>query len=165
MSKNLLIRNRQRLVQLNTHQLHAIATAVLEEFLKTPDFDLAVYIVRAPEMARLNEAFLQHEGSTDVITFDYSEPETSSPAAAKHSLHGEIFICIDDTLSQARQFGTKWPGELVRYVIHGFLHLKGFDDTTPAARRKMKQVENRLVKKVSRLFALSKIAGGSRLRA
>lgn len=141
-----------------------IAIAVLEEFLATREFDLAVQIVRAPEMARLNETFLQHEGSTDVITFDYSDAETSSPGS-KHSLQGEIFICIDDTLNQARQFRTSWPSELGRYVIHGFLHLKGFDDTNAVARRKMKREENRLVKKVSQLFPLSKLASGSKLRA
>ena len=164
MSKVLLIRNRQRLVRLNTRLLRTIARAVLEEFLAAPDYELGVHIVRAPEMARLNEGFLQHKGSTDVITFDHSESETSA-SAATHSLHGEIFVCIDDTLSQARQFRTSWPGELTRYVIHGFLHLKGFDDTNPAARRKMKQVENRLVSKVSRLFPLSKLSVGSKLRA
>jgi probable rRNA maturation factor len=163
LSNNLLIRNRQRLVRLNTRFLRLIAKAVLEEFLKTQNFDLAVHVVRAPEMARLNENFLQHQGSTDVITFDYSEIKPGTQSAPS-SLHGEIFICIDDTLSQSLQFRTSWPSELARYVIHGFLHLMGFDDTNPAARRKMKREENRVLKKVTRLFPLSKLASGSKLR-
>ena len=163
MSKTLLIRNRQRLVRVNTRLLRIIAKAVLEDFLPTRDFELAVHIVRAPEMARINETFLQHKGSTDVITFDYSENK-SVIESADSSLHGEIFICIDDTLSQARQFRASWQSELARYVIHGFLHLRGFDDTTPAARRKMKLEENRLLNKVTRLFPLSKLSDGSRLR-
>lgn len=164
MSKVLLIRNRQRLIRLNTRLLRTIAEAVLEKFLATSHFELAVHIVRASEMARLNETFLQHEGSTDVITFDNSELEMSS-SAEKQSLHGEIFICIDDTFSQARQFRTSVSSELARYVIHGFLHLKGFDDTTPVVRRKMKREENRLLTRVSRLFPLSKLAGSSKMRA
>ena len=163
MSKSLLIRNRQRLVALNTRLLRTIAKAVLEDILAMREFDLAIHVVRAPEMAHLNETFLQHAGSTDVITFDYSDAGTTS--RSKHSLHGETFICIDDTLSQARQFRTSWPSELVRYVIHGFLHLSGFDDTNAVARRKMKREENRLLKKVSQLFPLSKLASGSKLRA
>jgi probable rRNA maturation factor len=161
LSKNLLIRNSQRLVRLNARFLRLIAEAVLVKFLDVQDFDLAVHIVRAPEMARINEKFLQHAGSTDVITFDYSESKTG----AQSPLHGEIFVCIDDTLSQALQFRTSWPGELTRYVIHGFLHLKGFDDMNPAARRKMKREENRVLTKVARLFPLSKLASGSKLRA
>ena len=164
MSKDLLIRNRQRLVQINTRQLRLVAKAMLEELLTTHEFDLAIHIVRAPEMARLNEKFLQHQGSTDVITFDYSENKPGTQSVPS-SLHGEIFICIDDTLNQAREFHASWQSELARYVIHGFLHLQGFDDTNSTARRNMKREENRLLKKITRLFPLSKLAGDSKLRA
>jgi ssRNA-specific RNase YbeY (16S rRNA maturation enzyme) len=46
---------------------------------------------------------------------------------------------------------------LARYVIHGVLHLRGFDDLRPADRRKMKREENRLLKEIARLFPLSKL--------
>lgn len=141
-----------------------VAKTVLEDFLATRDFDLAVHIVRASEMVRLNETFLQHKGSTDVITFDYLDRKAGG-LTVEPSLFGEIFICIDDAVAQARQFRTSCPSELARYIIHGFLHLKGFDDTNPAARRKMKREENRLLRQVSRLFPLSKLAGNPKLRA
>lgn len=158
MSASLIIGNRQRAIPVNTRLLRRITKALLDAFFKTADCDLAIYIVRAPEMARLNETFLHHEGSTDVITFDYSED-------ASPSLHGEIFICIDDALTQARQFRTSVPSELTRYVIHGLLHLQGFDDIRPAERRKMKREENRMLKQVDRLFPLRKLAPGSKLAA
>lgn len=155
MSNHLLIKNRQRAIPLDTRLLRSITKTVLTEFLTIEDYDLVVFIVRAPEMARLNEKFLGHEGSTDVITFDYGD----SP----QYVHGELFICIDDAKKQARQFRTTWPSELVRYLIHGILHLRGFDDLRPAARRKMKREENRLLKKVERLFPLRKLAADSKL--
>ena len=139
-------------------------------------------------MAEVNWNFLQHEGSTDVITFDHSDRGVRpSPGAAiyahsslknpsmpveapaslrpgrPHSvgshdpLHGEIFICLDDAVKQAREFRTTWQGELTRYVIHGLLHLCGHDDLKPAARRKMKREENRLLRVVAKRFALSKL--------
>lgn len=157
MSNNLFIKNRQRANALNTRFLHRITKTLLTEILLIEDFDLAVYIVRAPEMERLNENFLHHEGSTDVITFDYADPP--------QKLHGEIFICIDDAIKQARQFRTSWPSEIVRYAVHGILHLKGFDDLRPAARRKMKREENRLVREIGRLFPLRKLAANSKLAA
>ncbi len=162
MSGSLIIRNRQRTRSVNARLLRLIAESLLEKCLKTDGFELAIHIVRTPEMARLNETYLQHKGSTDVITFDYSDlaAVTGRPAA---SLRGEIFICIDDTLRQARQFRTSWPSELTRYVIHGLLHLHGFDDKAPAARRKMKREENRLLKEIGRLFPLRKLAAGSKL--
>jgi len=135
---------------------------------------LAISIVRAPEMVRVNETFLRHEGSTDVITFDYADYELTVsrrqskadlPAGRRKHVQGEIFICIDDAVVQAREFRTTWQSELTRYVIHGVLHLLGYDDIEAADRRKMKRKENRLVKEVARLFPLSKLGGKPRLAA
>jgi probable rRNA maturation factor len=74
-----------------------------------------------------------------------------------------MFICIDDAMAQARQFRTSWQSELARYIIHGILHLRGFDDIRAADRRKMKREENRLLRETSRLFPLSKLAGNPKL--
>lgn len=158
MSESLVIRSRQRAIPVNTRLLRRVTKALLDKFLKTTDFDLAIYIVRAPEMAHLNKTYLQHEGSTDVITFDYLEDSSLS-------LHGEIFICIDDAITQARRFRTSLPSELTRYIVHGLLHLQGFDDMQAAARRKMKHQENRLLKQLERLFPLRRLASGSKLPA
>jgi len=163
LSGSLVITNRQRAIPINTLLLRKITRTLLADLLQLDQFELGITIVRAPEMARINEAFLQHEGSTDVITFNYSESSKLETRNSKLPLHGELFICIDDALAQARQFHTSWQSELVRYVIHGVLHLRGFDDLRPADRRKMKREENRLLQKAARLFPLSKLARGSRL--
>ncbi|HEX4264678.1 MAG TPA: rRNA maturation RNase YbeY [Verrucomicrobiae bacterium] len=163
MSGSLLIKNRQRTIPLNTRLLRTLTASLLKELLKIEQFDLAIHIVRAPEMARLNEQFLQHSGSTDVITFDYSEDSKLKTQKPKPALQGEIFICIDDAIAQAREFRTSWQSEIARYVIHGILHLRGFDDIRAADRRKMKREENRLLKEVGRLFPLRKLASGPRL--
>jgi probable rRNA maturation factor len=130
--------------------LERITSAALEE-LKIAKAELGIVLVGAKESASLNEKFLGHEGSTDVITFDYSE------GAAKGQLHGEIFICVAEAEKQAKEFKTDWRSEVVRYVVHGILHLIGHDDLQPAARKKMKLVEGRLVRELSRRFALSKL--------
>ena len=70
--------------------------------------------------------------------------------SAQPELHGELFVSIDDAVAQARRFGTSWQAELVRYVVHGLLHLQGHDDRAPAVRRKMKRVEDRLVRALAR---------------
>jgi probable rRNA maturation factor len=163
LSGSLLIKNRQRTIPLNTRLLRTLTASLLKELLKIEQFDLAIHIVRAPEMARLNEQFLQHSGSTDVITFDYSEDSKLKTQKPKPALQGEIFICIDDAIAQAREFRTSWQSEIARYVIHGILHLRGFDDIRAADRRKMKREENRLLKEVGRLFPLRKLASGPRL--
>ena len=121
-----------------------IAAATIAD-LKIPRAELGIVLVGAEEMATINESFLGHEGPTDVITFDYSEPGV--PAG----IQGEIFICVPEAERQAKLFGTDWQSEIVRYVIHGILHLAGHDDLEPMARKKMKREEERLVRKLGPL--------------
>lgn len=163
MSGALLIKNRQRAKKVNPPLLKTLTATLLKELLGLKHFDLVVYLVSETEMAQINKKFLQHNGPTDVITFDYSDskPETRNPKPS--NLHGEIFICLAVALTQSRQFRTSWQSELARYVIHGVLHLQGYDDLSPAKRRQMKREENRLLKEIARLFPLSKLGPGPRL--
>ena len=148
MSGTLTLRNRHRTRRVDLRLLRQIAQALLRDTQPNESFDLGVYLVAAPEMTRLNETFLQHQGSTDVITFNYTEPP------GQPGLQGEIFICLDEAVSQARRFHATWQSELVRYVVHGVLHLLGYDDRDNRARRRMKAAEDALVHRLARQFAL-----------
>lgn len=117
-------------------------------------WELGLHLVDGPKMARLNETYLQHSGPTDVITFDYSETPRCSPA---DPVHGEIFICLDVARRQALEFHTTWPAELVRYLVHGVLHLLGHDDLDPVSRRKMKREENRLTRALAAEFSFASL--------
>ena len=64
---------------------------------------------------------------------------------------------MDDAIRQAKKFKTNWQSEIVRYIVHGVLHLLGHDDVNATAKRKMKREENRLLRKLSARFALSKL--------
>ena len=127
-----------------------------------PRYEISVHLVTASEISGLNQKYLRHRGSTDVITFNYDERDTAS--GGERRLHGDIFLCVDESVVQARRFRTTWQSELVRYLIHGILHLSGYDDLEPRARRIMKGEEDRLMRKITRRFALSKLARRPRLR-
>lgn len=185
MSGLLCLRNRQRARPVHLALVRRIARSLFAEHFSQRHFELCVHLVGALEMARLNERFLGHPGSTDVITFNYAEyagqasrlsrsPEFGDPTRAatppRHAwrkrdrrdacpafLHGEIFISVDDAVRQARQFRTSWQAELVRYLIHGLLHLHGHDDLQATARRRMKREEDRLLREVSRRFDLNRL--------
>jgi probable rRNA maturation factor len=170
----LVLRNRQRIRPVNLALLRRLTRVLLIDFLAVERFELGIHLVAAPRIARLNRQFLDHFGSTDVITFDHSRDSDSSSAHQRGGpsrglasidgdgdgaarppaqLHGEIFICLDDAVRQARQFRTTWQSELVRYLIHGLLHLVGYDDLTRTGRRAMKREENRWLRLLSREFS------------
>jgi probable rRNA maturation factor len=155
--KQLHLRNTQRARTINTKRLREIARRLLEEHLAAQTYELAVHLVSARKIVELNEHFLRHHGSTDVITFDYSD---GYEGAAKEpaELRGEIFISVDDAMKQAREFRTTWQQELVRYLVHGVLHLHGYDDLEAGKRKVMKREENRLLKRLTRQFPLKQLA-------
>ncbi len=159
----IVIASRQRTKKINTRLLKLIAVESLAE-LNVKKAELGINLVAAPEMTLINETFLQHEGSTDVITFDHrnSESQTSN---SKLEIHGELFVCVDEAVLQAKKFGTRWQSEIVRYVVHGILHLLGHGDLKPDLRRRMKREENRLLRRLSKKISLAQIGMRSKISA
>ncbi len=150
--KVLSVRNKQAVRKVDVVLLKKIIRFLLHDLVTRTDYELGFHLVEAKEMEKVNQTFLQHTGSTDVITFDYNEP--SSP-----TLRGEIFICIDDAIAQSKEFKTSWQAELTRYAVHSILHLMGFDDLVPEKRRTMKREENRLMTLLAEQFSLNKLTG------
>lgn len=139
MSGKITISNRQDLKPIRLRAVQELTRSLLRDELRLAGYDLGVFIVDDPQMTWLNETHLGHAGSTDVITFDYGGTESLE------AIHGEIFVCVPEAERQAEHFGVTWEQELMRYMIHGVLHLCGFDDDTPRALKAMKRVENKLV--------------------
>jgi len=167
---NIAVVNRQRTRKINLRLLKKITNALLAE-LEIEKAEIGICLAAVPEMTRLNETFLRHAGSTDVITFDYGlgvppsggskrgvVPAQNNRLKPGHqTLHGEIFVCVDEAVLQARKFGTSWQSEVIRYLVHGVLHLLAFDDSSADARRKMKREENRRLREIIHRFPLSKL--------
>jgi rRNA maturation RNase YbeY len=187
--RTLTLRNRQGARRVDLRLLRRIAQELLRQTCPERGYDLAIHLVAAPEITHLNETFLRHQGSTDVITFDYSNPagptvrrHPDSPsarrlytrvaadvsrrylacaeyapcenrkAADQVALHGEIFVCLDEAVAQACRFRATWQSELVRYVVHGVLHLLGHDDLAAPARHRMKSAEDALLRRLAQRF-------------
>jgi probable rRNA maturation factor len=156
MSGELCLRNHQRTRPVDLRLLRRIVNHLLARLLSVENFDLTIHLVNAAEMTRVNETYLRHTGSTDVITLDYS---TANPPL----LAGEIFVCVDEAVEQARRFRVSWQEELARYIIHAVLHLQGHDDLQPTARRRMKIEESRRLRELARDFNLSKLSRKSKV--
>lgn len=154
--RELQVRNRQRDRALNTDFLREISRTLLEDELGLTAYELGISFVSPKKMAEMNEQYLEHEGSTDVITFNYRGGYDEE--RARVDVAGEIYISVADAREQAVEFATTWQEELVRYVVHGALHLCGYDDLLPSKRRVMKREENRLVRRLTAKFDLRQVA-------
>jgi probable rRNA maturation factor len=102
-----------------------------------PAGELSVAFLSDAALARLHGAFLRDPSVTDVITFD---------GDAAHGLAGEICVSVDAAVRHAGRSGAALSGEIMLYVVHGWLHLAGYDDRTPAAKRSMRRAEARAMR-------------------
>ena len=94
---------------------------------------ISVVFVDSRRCKAINRTFLNHNYVTDVISFCLE----TSPI-----LEGEVYVNLDRARSQARQYNVSTANETARLVIHGCLHLMGYDDRTAKQRSKMKAVED-----------------------
>jgi len=99
--------------------------------------NLEINFISEKSILDINKTYLKHHYTTDIITFNYSDVEKK--------IDGEIFISMDDALSNSKKFKVSFSEELTRLVIHGILHLLGYDDRTITDKKIMKRLENKLL--------------------
>ena len=92
--------------------------------------EVDIAIVASRRIAALNRRYLQHAGATDVLSFDLSVPGGGIIA--------QVIVCGDVAVRQARARRVGPQRELMLYIVHGLLHVMGYDDTTPQAAEKMR---------------------------
>ena len=131
------VSNRQRRLKVNTRWLAGIARRALD-FVHDADSQLGIALVDDATIAKLNAQYHATPDPTDVLSFDYGEGQ------------GELIISVECAIHQAKRFRTTPSRELVLYVVHGILHLHGYDDVTARDRRRMRAVEERLMTHLKR---------------
>ena len=95
--------------------------------------DIAVIFCSDNYILNINIQYLQHDYYTDIITFDYCEG---------NRLSGDLFISVDSVRENALLYKTEFADELNRVIVHGLLHLMGYDDHTPEDVAVMRAKEN-----------------------
>src|SRR5256885_6265504 len=134
----IFVRNLQRNIRVDVVDLEKFAAKAVKLCLDLPGNKkteleelpkISVLIVSDRKIASLHKQFMNESGPTDVITFQ----------------HGEIFISAEMARRNARRFKNALTTELRLYVVHGLLHLHGFDDSDKAGARKMEIVQRRIL--------------------
>ena len=135
----IMVRNLQRTISVNVAELEAFAAEAVRRCLrfqkgKRTDLrkltEVFVWLISDGRIALLHRKFLGQSGPTDVMTFQ----------------HGEIFISVETARRHARAFGNSFVHELKLYIVHGLLHLQGFDDQTPGEAYKMKRAQEKILR-------------------
>lgn len=118
-----------------------------------PAGSLSIAFLGDDEICRMHEDFLNDPSKTDVITFPGDEifsapksrndgvPAKKQAAPAADAFAGEICVCIDQALRMAKELNTTPADEILLYLVHGWLHLAGFDDIEETDRQAMRKGE------------------------
>ncbi len=140
-SPKISVRNLQRSIAVNVGELETFAAKAMRRCLrlrKRKPTDLTklphvfVWLISDRRMGQLHRQFVGQTGPTDVLTFH----------------HGEIFISVETARRHARVFGNSLERELHLYIVHGVLHLHGFDDRTQPSARRMQRAQEKVLHEI-----------------
>lgn len=98
------------------------------------NYEISLAFVDNPTIHTLNKRYLDHDEPTDVLSFPLSDPGAKT-------LQGELVLGVEVAKAQAEERSHSVDAELALYVIHGLLHLCGYDDKSPAKEREMRTRE------------------------
>ena len=114
--------------QLNNRWLKMVAGSEVKKL-----GDVSIIFCSDNYILDVNMRYLQHDYFTDIITFDYCEGNV---------LSGDLFISIDTVRENAAEYGAEFDEELHRVIVHGLLHLIGYDDRTPEEEQEIHRKED-----------------------
>lgn len=135
------LQNRQKRVPVETRRLKRVGERALSA-LGRPTAECSVSLVDDSAMAALNRTYRGKMGSTDVLAFPMTEGRFG---AVSPDLLGDVVISAETAARQARDRGRDVQGELALLLVHGILHLVGYDHGTAGARRRMWQKQRSIL--------------------
>ena len=149
----LWIENRQRKQKIDLRMVRKIAKETLNA-LESPDGELSLSLVSDREITEINQRYLQRSHPTDVLAFSMGEGDFSE---INPHLLGDVVISVETAQRQADSKGHSLEEEICLLLIHGILHLFGYDHETPGSRAKtMRKKERELFRLMKEKFIAPK---------
>lgn len=118
--------------------LRRLAQRVWNAYHRSSRCEISLAFLAIDEMISLHRTYFNRSTPTDVISFDLG----STPEQVRIA---DIYICPEVAAENAREFDVTLAQELARLVVHGMLHVIGFDDATPAERQDMHELEDKFL--------------------
>lgn len=101
---------------------------------------LNVVLTDHQTVRELNRSYLDHDYNTDVLAFSLADTTSDSD---ENTVEGEVYVDLDTANERHEEFDTTFERESYRYVVHGLLHLLGYDDASQSEREEMRIREDR----------------------
>ncbi|RYD83394.1 MAG: rRNA maturation RNase YbeY [Sphingobacteriales bacterium] len=116
-------------------QIEPVVQQIFTDYTKQVNY-LHVVFMDDEQLLEINKEFLNHDYYTDIITFNYAEDD---------SIEAELYISISRVKENALTVGSTFQNELFRVIIHGVLHLCGYEDNTETLKNIMQLAENKYI--------------------
>lgn len=149
-SIHIAIANEQQLLQVDRRRLRSVVRRCLAGE-SVSEARISIALVDDATIHTLNRRHLDHDYPTDVLSFLLSDvaaksaPGSGTESSSRAPLEGEIIISTETAVRQAGVYGWSAQDELTLYLVHGLLHLCGYDDHSPRDRRRMRDRERRVL--------------------
>lgn len=140
--KNLTVNKNQKF-SLDKREIQSLTAALIKK-LNLKLVSLIINFVDPDYIRKINKQYLNHDYSTDILTFNYSEN--------LHIIDAEIYVSLYDAFQNAEKWKVSPENEVARLIIHGILHLCGFDDQLEKDREIMREKEDELVTEFNSLI-------------
>jgi len=137
------ITNQQRIKRIKIKNIREVLNRILP-LLGMPYAKVSILFCDNKFIRKLNRKFFNESGVTDVISFPLKD-------ATYPQYLGEVIICVEEAKKAAKLYGNTWQEELVFYLIHGILHLMGYNDIKNKQKiimeRKQEEILSKILKK------------------
>ncbi|MBE7443944.1 MAG: rRNA maturation RNase YbeY [Planctomycetia bacterium] len=131
--------NLQKRYPIDKNKIKKLVRNVLKVEKKDKDAELNIVFIDNKGIKEMNRNFLGHTYATDVLSFAYHEP------LRENAVTGEIIVSVEMAAQRAQKCGYSIEGETALYLVHGLLHLFGYDDKQKRDAKKMHQREGELL--------------------
>lgn len=141
---NIFIKNSQRKIRINKKQFESLSKKIAASAKLDKKSIATVIFVDNNEIQKLNRKYLKHNFPTDVLAFNL----TSRKIGQKMVIIGDIVINVELAKKNARIYKNSFVKETTLYIIHGMLHLLGFNDYKASDKKLMEKHQEQLLQKV-----------------
>lgn len=123
--------NRQKSLPISSPAVKKIVGAVLALQKQACD-EVTMHFVTSKKICELHEKYFNDPSTTDCISFPLDDPQTEQ----KYTILGEVFVCPQTAIHYAQEHGVDPYEECTLYIVHGLLHLMGYDDLEPKEKKR-----------------------------